>query len=111
MGRTVIAYYSAFLQKKEANGGMHPECAITDLDMNGMMATVHDVDRTRGLDLIIHTPGGGIEATRGIVEYLYKMFGNDIRVLVPHMAMSAGTMIATAARRDCHGKTLLFRAN
>src|SRR5690606_2740260 len=44
------------------------------------------------------TPGGGGEATRAIVEYLYKMFGQDIRGIVPHMAMSAGTMVACAAR-------------
>jgi Serine dehydrogenase proteinase len=72
--------------------------------MNGLMAVIHNVDRKRGLDLIIHTPGGGIEATRGIVEYVYKMFGLDVRVIVPHMAMSAGTMIACASRQILMGK-------
>ncbi|TNB96499.1 S49 family peptidase [Paracoccus marcusii] len=73
--------------------------------MNGMMAVVHSVDRTHGLDLIIHTPGGGIEATRALVEYLYLMFADkDIRVIVPHMAMSAGTMIACAAKSIVMGK-------
>ena len=104
VGRTVIAYYSGFLQKRTPDGRVHPECAISDLDMNGLMAVVHNVDRKRGLDLIIHTPGGGVEAARAIVEYLYKMFGTDIRVIVPHMAMSAGTMIACAAREILMGK-------
>nr|WP_295889280.1 ATP-dependent Clp protease proteolytic subunit [uncultured Devosia sp.] len=104
VGRTVIAYYSGFLQKRTPDGRVHPECAISDLDMNGLMAVVHNVDRTRGLDLIIHTPGGGVEAARAIVEYLYKMFGPDIRVIVPHMAMSAGTMIACAGREILMGK-------
>lgn len=104
VGRTVIAYYSGFLQKRTPDGRVHPECAISDLDMNGLMAVVHNVDRTRGLDLIIHTPGGGVEAARAIVEYLYKMFGSDIRVIVPHMAMSAGTMIACAGREILMGK-------
>ncbi|MFC0634898.1 SDH family Clp fold serine proteinase [Brevundimonas balnearis] len=104
LGRSVIAYYSGFLQSRQPNGTMHPEAAISDLDMNGLMAVVHGVNRERGLDLIVHTPGGGIEATRGFVEYLYKMFGRDIRVIVPHMAMSSGTMIACAAREIIMGK-------
>lgn len=104
VGRTVIAYYSGFLQKRMPDGRFHAECAISDLDMNGLMAVVHNVDRTRGLDLVIHTPGGGVEAARGMVEYLYKMFGTDIRVIVPHMAMSAGTMIACASRVILMGK-------
>src|SRR4051794_25183644 len=68
------------------------------------MAVVHNVPRDRGLDLVLHTPGGGIEAARAIVEYLYKMFGKDIRVIVPHMAMSAGTMIACASSEILLGK-------
>lgn len=98
VGRTVIGYYSSYLQKRSPDGRSHPECAITDLDMNGFMAVIHNVPRDRGLDLILHTPGGGIEATRALVEYLYKMFGRDIRAIVPQIAMSAGTMIACACK-------------
>ncbi len=104
VGRTVLAYYSGFLIKQSPDGRIHPEAAITDLDMNGLMAVVHNVDRNRGLDLVLHTPGGGTEATRALVEYLYKMFGKDIRVVVPHMAMSAGTMIACASKEILMGK-------
>lgn len=103
-GRPVIGYYSGWLWKRDKEGRSHPECAISDLDMNGFMAVVHGVDRTKGLDLILHTPGGGLEAARGLVEYLYKMFGRDIRAIVPHMAMSAGTMIACATREVILGK-------
>lgn len=104
-GRTVLAYYSGFLQKRQVTGLPHPESSISDLDMNGFMAVLHNVDRTKGLDLIIHTPGGGIEATRALVEYLYQMFPTrDLRVIVPHMAMSAGTMIACAAHTIVLGK-------
>ncbi|MEM8553271.1 MAG: S49 family peptidase [Pseudomonadota bacterium] len=104
LGRTVIAYYSGFLQKRSPDGRAHPETAITDLDMNAFMAVVHNVPHDRGLDLILHTPGGGTEATRALVEYLYKMFGRNIRTIVPHMAMSAGTMIACACREVLMGK-------
>jgi len=104
VGRTVIAYYSGFLQKRGPSGLIHPECAISDLDMNGLMAVVHNVPRDRGFDLILHTPGGGIEAARALVEYLYKMFGKDMRVVIPHMAMSAGTMVACASKEIILGK-------
>lgn len=99
LGRTIIAYYSGFLQKAS-----HPELGISDFDMNGMMAVVHGLDRTKGLDLFLHTPGGGIEAARALVEYLYQMFGKDIRVIIPQMAMSAGTMISCASKEIMMGK-------
>jgi len=103
-GRAIISYYSGFLQKRGPDGRTHPECAITDFDMNGFMAVTHNLPRDAGLDLILHTPGGGTEATRAIVEYLYKMFNKDIIVIVPQMAMSAGTMIACAAKQVLMGK-------
>jgi len=104
VGRPVIGYYSGFLWKRDGEGRFHAECAITDLDMNGFMAVVHGLDRSKGLDLILHTPGGGIEAARALVEYLYKMFGRDLRAIVPHMAMSAGTMVACATKEVLLGK-------
>lgn len=92
-GRNVIAYYSGFLSKPEIQG-----LEINDEDKNGFMTSVHRMQRSRGLDLILHTPGGRIGATQSIVNYLHKMFGNDIRAIVPQIAMSAGTMIACSCR-------------
>src|ERR1039458_996686 len=76
-GRNVIAYYSGWLSKGNVNF-----IDINDEDKNGFMTTVHRLDRTKGLDLILHTPGGGIAATQSIVSYLHKMFGSDIRAFV-----------------------------
>ncbi len=99
--RNVIAYYSGWLQKP----GLPPEMSsITDDDKNSFMAAVHGMDRTKGLDLVLHTPGGDIAATESIVDYLQKMFNNDIRVIVPQLAMSAGTMIACTAKEIVMGK-------
>ncbi|MFH1141560.1 MAG: S49 family peptidase [Chloroflexota bacterium] len=56
------------------------------------------MDRNKGLDLILHTPGGNLAATQSIVDYLHKMFEHDIRAIVPQIAMSAGTMLACACR-------------
>jgi ATP-dependent protease ClpP protease subunit len=91
-GRNVIAYYSGFLSKPEIPS------EINDEDKNGFMMAVHGLDRTKGLDLIIHTPGGGISATQSIADYLHQMFKNDIRAIVPQIAMSAGTMLACACK-------------
>lgn len=95
--RNVIAYYSAFLSKPDANG-----LEINDEDKNGFMMAIHRMDRSKGLDLIIHSPGGNIAATQSLVDYLHKMFGNNIRAIVPQIAMSAGTMLA------CSCKTILM---
>lgn len=65
---------------------------------------VHKLDRSKGLDLILHTPGGSIASTETIVRYLHLMFNNDIRVIVPQIAMSAGTMIACSAKEIILGK-------
>lgn len=76
--RNVIAYYSGFLSKPE-----NLALDISDEDKNGFMSAVHQLDRTKGLDLILHTPGGRIASTQSIVNYLHKMFSGDIRAIVP----------------------------
>jgi len=97
--RNIIAYYSGWLSKPGV--GLSE---INDEDKNGFMTTIHRLDRTLGLDLILHTPGGGIAATQSIVNYLHKMFGNDIRAIVPQIAMSAGTIIACSCKEIWMGK-------
>lgn len=65
------------------------------------MMAVHSIgaqDRMRGLDLILHTPGGSIAATESLVDYLHRIFRNDIRAIIPQIAMSAGTMIACSCK-------------
>ncbi len=91
--RNVIAYYSGFLSKSE-----HLALDINDEDKNGFMSAVHQLERDKGLDLILHTPGGRVAATQSIVNYLHKMFKGDLRAIVPQIAMSGGTMMACS----CH---------
>lgn len=93
-GRNAIAYYSGWLFRPP----MTTNLSVGDDDMNAFMAAVHQLKRDKGLDLILHTPGGDIAATEALVKYLWVMFDKDIRVIVPQLAMSAGTMIACAAR-------------
>lgn len=91
--RNIIAYYSGFLSKPYVEQSL-----INDEDKNGFMMAVHKLDRSQGLDLILHTQGGDLAATESIVDYLRRMFGSDIRAIVPQIAMSAGTMLACSCR-------------
>jgi ATP-dependent protease ClpP protease subunit len=92
-GRNVIAYYSGWLSKTDVR-----DVDINDEDKNGFMMAVHMLDKSKGLDLILHTPGGDIAATESIVNYLRQIFRKDIRTVVPQIAMSAGTMIACSSK-------------
>ena len=91
--RNTIAYYSGWLQK---NG--NAKSSINDDDKNGFMATIHKMNRSLGLDLILHTPGGDIAATESIIDYLQRMFNGNIQAFIPQLAMSAGTMIACSTQ-------------
>ena len=98
-GRNVISYYSGWLSKPGIQ-----LLGINDEDMNGFMTAVHGLDKTKGLDLILHTPGGSIASAESIVNYLHLMFQKNMRVIVPQVAMSAGTMIACSSREIILGK-------
>ena len=98
--RNVICYYSGFLQKPELGASN----AVNDSDKNGFMTTINGLDTSKGLDLILHTPGGDTAATESIVDYLWQVFSGDIRCFVPQMAMSAGTMIACSSKEIWMGK-------
>lgn len=101
-GRNVIVYYSGWLQKNIPD--LAPHLQVNDNDKNGFMATIHQLDRSKGLDLVLHTPGGDIAATESLVQYLRAMFGTDVRAIVPQLAMSAGTMIALSCKEVLMGK-------
>lgn len=99
-GRNVLMYSSAFLQKPT----LHPiSMQITAEDLNGLMATMHGMDWSKGLALLLHTPGGVTNATETLVAYLRSKF-DFIEVIVPALAMSAGTMISLAANQIVMGR-------
>lgn len=103
-GRNTIVYYSGWLQKSDMVGPAFRGFSVSDGDKNGFMATIHQLDRSKGLDLLLHTPGGSTAATESLVDYLRSMFGTNIRAIVPQLAMSAGTMIALATKEIVMGK-------
>ena len=87
--RNVISYYSNW---------SHPKASIDRSDINAFMSTIHNIDCSKGLDLILHTPGGDVNATERIIHYLHSKFGNNIRAIIPQDAMSGGTMIALSCK-------------
>jgi len=59
--------------------------------------------KNENLDLIIHSPGGSMEATEQIVNYLRSKYKN-IRAIIPQNAMSAATMMACSCDEIIMGK-------
>lgn len=98
-GRPTILYASAWLTNYSAPPGL---MSVADEDVHGFMEAVHGLAGTT-LDLILHSPGGSASGAEAIVKYLRTKF-DDIRIIVPHMAMSAATMIACAANQILMGK-------
>jgi ATP-dependent protease ClpP protease subunit len=100
-GRNTIVYYSGWLQKPDQRSTVF---SLSDADKTGFMSAIHGLDRAKGLDLILHTPGGDAAATESLVRYLRSMFNANIRAIVPELAMSAGTMVACACSEIVMGK-------
>lgn len=98
--RNVILYASAFLQKPSVPPVV---TMITPEDINGLMSVVYGMDCSRGLTLILHTPGGVTTAAESLVAYLRSKF-DDVEAIVPALAMSAGTMISLSADRIVMGR-------
>ena len=71
-------------------------------DIQGFMTAVKGLSGDK-LDLILHSPGGGLEAAEQIVNYLRSKY-KYIRAIIPQNAMSAATMIACAADEIVMGR-------
>jgi len=99
--RNVILYGSAFLQKPQAPA---PSLTITHEDINGLMSVMFGMNWSKGLTLILHTPGGVTNAVETIVAYLRSKFATSVEAIVPTYAMSAGTMIALSCQRVVMGR-------
>lgn len=97
--RATILYSSRFVNPA---GASPDSLSINDEDLQGLMEVVHGVD-CKELDLILHSPGGQIDAAEAFVIYLRQKF-DHIRVIVPSLAMSAAAMIACSSDRIVMGK-------
>jgi hypothetical protein len=75
---------------------------ITSVDIQGFMTCLNGLKGDK-LDLILHSPGGSLEAAEQLVQYLRAKY-SYIRAIVPQNAMSAATMIACACDEIVLGK-------
>jgi hypothetical protein len=94
-GRSLIVYGSAFHVTGKAPLGNAQLLSLTLGDLSPFREVVVDLPGG-GVDLLLHTPGGLAEAAEGMVALLRSKF-NDVRVVVPLAAKSAGTMLAMSA--------------
>lgn len=99
--RDTIIYCSDFLGPKSAKLGPG-SVSVTTQDVQGFMSALHGL-KGDALDLILHSPGGSLEAAEQIVQYLRSKY-HHIRAIVPQNAMSAATMIACACDEIIMGK-------
>jgi len=100
-GRDTILYASAFTsQKVQTLPSVVLQVALHDVQ--SFMSALHNL-RNDKLDLVLHSPGGSMEAADQIVQYLRAKY-THIRAVVPQNAMSAATMIACACDEIVMGK-------
>ncbi len=65
-------------------------------DSEAILTAIRLTPGETAIDILLHTPGGLVLASEQIAEALRRHEG-PVRVLVPHYALSGGTLIALAA--------------
>lgn len=84
-GRKLICYISC-------------KAGINRDDTIGFVDLLHNVHK-ENLDLMIHTPGGDIDAAEKLINMTQTVvpIENELRVIIPDFAKSAGTLMAIGA--------------
>ena len=103
--RNVILYASDWLQ-----AAARKDSVINDEDLQGLMEVCSKL-KGDGLDLILHSPGGSVEAAEAIVSYLRlplspRHKGN--RAPTGHVS---GYHDRLCRRQNCDGGTFISRAD
>lgn len=85
-GRRLICYVSG-------------SAALVDRDDTvGFVDLLHIVPKASDLDLLLHTPGGDIDAAEKLISMVRTRVGaGRLRIIVPDFAKSAGTLMALGA--------------
>src|SRR6266404_7762221 len=67
-------------------------------DSEEVLRAIHLTDPSVPIDIVLHTPGGLVLASLQIARAIHKHKGK-VTAVVPHYAMSGGTLIALAANQ------------
>lgn len=80
---------------------------ISRSDIIGFVDLIHNIPQGSSVDLLLHTPGGDIDASEKIGLLLRKRVGPEgkLRAIIPDFAKSAGTLLALAADSIVMGDT------
>ncbi|MFN0008779.1 MAG: SDH family Clp fold serine proteinase [Planctomycetota bacterium] len=75
-----------------------PKASVNRDDTLGIVELLQSVPCETNIDLLLHTPGGDIDAAEKSMALLRRAVGTaKLRVIVPDFAKSAGTLMAVAA--------------
>lgn len=75
-----------------------PHLLIDRSDIVPIVDLLHNVNPGEPLDLLLHSPGGNIDAAEKLITVIRKRAGGAaVRVIVPDYAKSAATLIALGA--------------
>jgi Serine dehydrogenase proteinase len=67
-------------------------------DIVGFVDMLHNVEKGRDIELMLHTPGGDIDAAEKLITLVRRRVDeSSLRVIIPDYAKSAGTLIALGA--------------
>lgn len=94
-GRVVVTFFTSFV---------HP-VIIEDSDADLLESVLKALDLSRGLCLVLNSPGGDALAAERIIRVCRVYSGDDFHVFVPRAAKSAATMIALGSSCIMMGRT------
>lgn len=72
---------------------------VDRIDTLGFVDMLHNIKPGDPIDLLLHTPGGDVDAAEKLITLVRSAAGEDgqLRVIVPDYAKSAGTLMALGA--------------
>jgi ClpP class serine protease len=96
--RDTIIMSSAFSSQKIEN---LPNflVSITNEDIQGLMSALHGLKNNK-LDIILHSPGGSIEAAEQIVKYLRNKYTNGKWAFYGSSSVNFGRIFASKGRNQ-----------
>ncbi|WP_210241737.1 SDH family Clp fold serine proteinase [Bradyrhizobium ivorense] len=72
---------------------------VDRIDTLGFVDMLHNVNPGDPIDLLLHTPGGDVDAAEKLIGLVRSATGEEgqLRVIIPDFAKSAGTLMALGA--------------